>query len=204
MGFLEPPPNFAMVAPGVYRSAFPSVRNLPFLAHLKLRAILCLCPETYPHNNQTFLAKAHIELMQFGVEGNKEPADEIPHHIVVDALRAILDQTNRPLLIHCNMGKHRTGCFVGCLRRVQNWSLVSILDEYRLYTGDKARLPDELFIECFSVPRDLAQLEFESGGTTSNPIHIRSNTCSGGTTSDEIHIPLECAYIGEHGCGVPQ
>ena len=26
------------------------------------------------------------------------------------------------MLIHCNKGKHRTGCLIGCIRKIQRWS----------------------------------------------------------------------------------
>jgi protein tyrosine/serine phosphatase len=39
-----------------------------------------------------------------------------------EALSALLDVRTHPILIHCNKGKHRTGCLVGCLRKVQCWS----------------------------------------------------------------------------------
>jgi Tyrosine phosphatase family len=42
-------------------------------------------------------------------------------------LRDILDPSNHPLLIHCNKGKHRTGSVVGCLRKIRDWSLSSIV-----------------------------------------------------------------------------
>lgn len=42
-------------------------------------------------------------------------------------LRDILDPCNHPLLIHCNKGKHRTGSVVGCLRKIRDWSLSSIV-----------------------------------------------------------------------------
>ena len=37
---LVPPLNFAMVAPGVYRSGYPNKRNFPFLRRLGLRSIM--------------------------------------------------------------------------------------------------------------------------------------------------------------------
>ena len=39
-----PPLNFAMVAPGVYRSGYPNKRNFPFLRRLGLKSILCVLP----------------------------------------------------------------------------------------------------------------------------------------------------------------
>ena len=54
------------------------------------------------------------------------------------------------MLIHCNKGKHRTGCVVGCLRKTQQWSMTSIFDEYRRFAGTKGRVMDQQFIELFS------------------------------------------------------
>lgn len=63
----------------------------------------------------------------------------------------LLDVRRHPLLIHCNKGKHRTGCLVGCLRKVQRWSLTSIFDEYRRFAGNKVRILDQQFIELFQT-----------------------------------------------------
>ncbi|CAN0338469.1 unnamed protein product, partial [Scytosiphon promiscuus] len=34
------------------------------------------------------------------------------------------------MLVHCNKGKHRTGCLIGCFRRTQGWAVSSIFEEY--------------------------------------------------------------------------
>ena len=39
-GPLVPPLNFAMVSPGIYRSGYPNVKNLPFLKRLGLRSMV--------------------------------------------------------------------------------------------------------------------------------------------------------------------
>ena len=150
---LFPPDNFAMVWRGIYRSSFPTKRNFRFLQQLGLRSVVYLCPEDYPESHTTFLADHGTQLLQFGLEGNKEPFDEIPEEAIRAALRAVLDRRNHPLLIHCNQGKHRTGCLVGCLRKVHRWSLVAIFDEYRLFAGRKARIVDQQFIERIQASR---------------------------------------------------
>ncbi len=61
------------------------------------------------------------------------------------------DPSNHPILIHCNKGKHRTGCIVGCIRRVQGWALSSALDEYIRFADSKARIMDQRFIELFDT-----------------------------------------------------
>lgn len=76
------------------------------------------------------------------------------------AMAAIVDTRNHPLLIHCNAGKHRTGCVSGCVRKLQGWPLVSIFSEYLHFTGSKPRLADQMFIEMYqpqlSVPVEYA------------------------------------------------
>lgn len=47
--------------------------------------------------------------------------------------------------------QHRTGCLVGCLRKLQKWCLTSVFDEYLRFAAAKARVSDERFIELFDV-----------------------------------------------------
>ena len=162
---LSPPDNFAMVWRRIYRSSFPTKRNFSFLQQLGLRSILVLVPEEYPESHIAFLAERDIQLLQFGMDGNKE-ADEMPEPSIRKALRAVLDPANQPLLIHCNQGKHRTGVLVGCLRKLQRWSYVAIFDEYRRFAGSKARVVDQQFIERIS-------LSFSRGTGAESPLHER-------------------------------
>ncbi|KAK6124512.1 hypothetical protein DH2020_041745 [Rehmannia glutinosa] len=148
---LVPPLNFSMVDYGIFRSGFPDTPNFPFLETLGLRSIIYLCPEPYPEVNIQFLKANGIRLFQFGVEGSKEPFVNIPDDVIRRALKVLLDERNRPLLIHCKRGKHRTGCLVGCLRKWQNWCLASIFDEYQRFAADKARVSDQRFLELFDV-----------------------------------------------------
>jgi tyrosine-protein phosphatase SIW14 len=166
MTSLVPPENFAMVWRGVYRSSYPTKRNFTFLQQLGIRSIIKLVPEEYPDSHQAWLQENGVQLLQYGVEGNKGPFDEIPEETIRHALRALLDTRNHPILIHCNQGKHRTGCLVGCLRKLQRWSLVSIFDEYRRFAGNKARVVDQQFIERIS-------LSFSRDTGAESPLHER-------------------------------
>lgn len=148
---LYPPANFCMVAPGVFRSAYPNKKSYPFLKKMGLKSLIFLCPEDYSENGKEFLRTQGITLFHFGIEGNKEPFVDIPVHVIKVALKVLADVRNHPILIHCNAGKHRTGCLVGCLRKLQKWSLTSIFDEYRRFAGTKIRVLDQQFIELFDV-----------------------------------------------------
>lgn len=148
---LMPPDNFNMVSNHVYRSSFPKKKHFPFLKKLGLKSVLTLILEEYPEQNMKFLKENEIKFMQFGIAGNKEPFVQIPEDKISRALAEILDRRNHPILIHCNKGKHRTGCLVGCLRKLQHWSHTSIFDEYRRFSHPKSRSMDQQFIELYDT-----------------------------------------------------
>lgn len=54
-------------------------------------------------------------------------------------------------LIYLLCLQHRTGCLVGCLRKLQNWCLSSVFEEYQRFAGVKSRDTDLRFIERFNV-----------------------------------------------------
>lgn len=56
-----------------------------------------------------------------------------------------------PIMVHQYLVQHRTGCLVGCLRKLQKWCLSSIFDEYQRFAAAKARLSDQRFIELFDI-----------------------------------------------------
>ncbi|KAL2938785.1 Tyrosine-protein phosphatase DSP1 [Bienertia sinuspersici] len=84
-----------------------------------------------------------------------EPFVNIPDDTIREALKVLLGINtyvrNHPVLIHCKRGKHRTGCLVGCLRKLQKWCLSSIFDEYQRFAAAKARVSDQRFIELFDI-----------------------------------------------------
>ncbi|XP_074584244.1 inositol diphosphatase DSP1-like [Curcuma longa] len=146
---LMPPLNFAMVDHGIYRSGFPNTANFRFLETLELHSILCLCLDPYPVANMEFLRENGITLFKIEIDGSKEAT--IPKNRIREALKIVLDVSNHPLLIHCKRGKHRTGCVVGCLRKLQRWCIASTIDEYKCYAAAKARVSDQNFIREFDV-----------------------------------------------------
>ncbi|CAN3354722.1 inositol diphosphatase Siw14p [Diutina catenulata] len=147
---LTPPENFAPVIKTIYRSSFPQPSNFEFIKSLKLKSVLCLIPEEYPEAQSGFLAENDIKLFQLGMSGNKEPFVIISADLITEAAKIVLNPANHPILIHCNRGKHRTGCLVGVIRRLQQWSLSLIFDEYRKFAAPKERSMDQQFIELYS------------------------------------------------------
>ncbi|KAL9248273.1 hypothetical protein vseg_021615 [Gypsophila vaccaria] len=165
---LIPPINFSMVEEGIYRSGFPDISNFPFLETLNLKSIIYLCTESYPEEHLKFLESRNIHLFQFGIEGTK---DSVPEDLISKALRILMDTQSYPVLIHCKRGKHRTGCLVGCLRKLQNWCLSSVFEEYQRFAGTKARKTDMNFMEAYDILRlrqSLYSLIYQYHGFGSN------------------------------------
>ncbi|KAI9312532.1 tyrosine phosphatase family-domain-containing protein [Dichotomocladium elegans] len=129
---LVPPLNFAMVEPGVYRSGHPNRQNFSFLRKLGLKTIMYFAMEDYPPEMKHFVEHEGIEILHFRMKENKEPFEEINPEDITHALTKC----------------HRIGCLVGCLRKIQHWSMTSIFDEYRKFAGYKV-LADQEFIEIF-------------------------------------------------------
>lgn len=96
----------------------------------------------------TFMKNAGIRHVEIHILPNKGGVCVNPG-VIIKALDVVADAENYPLLIHCNKGKHRTGCVVGTLRKCQGWPLQAIVSEYHDYAGVKARLWDEVFLEYF-------------------------------------------------------
>lgn len=159
---VTPPENFSPVCDQIYRSSFPRQENFSFLSNLKLKSILMLIPEEYPPENLEFIKENNIKLFQVGMSGNKEPFVHLANSTLSEALEIAINPENHPLLIHCNRGKHRTGCLVGCLRRLQNWSMTMIFEEYRRFAAPKARQLDLQFIELYD-DKEVGTNALESG-----------------------------------------
>ncbi|EFC45386.1 predicted protein [Naegleria gruberi] len=164
MTILVPPINFGYVQENVFRSGQPTSVNFPHLATLNLKTIIYLAPDQPTQEFVNFAKDQNINLIHLTNQSTKMKKSGtssshtgmaqlglISEEIVVEALEIILNRENLPLAIMCNLGRHRTGTVVGCLRKIQRWNLTSILDEYRRYAGSKVRLQNEQFIELFDT-----------------------------------------------------
>ena len=79
--------------------------------------------------------------MGFNTTGNAW--DPISEEVVLQSLELMLEPRNYPLMVMCNLGRHRTGTVVGCVRKLLRWNLTSIFEEYRRYAGPKVRILNE-------------------------------------------------------------
>ena len=183
MSFI-PPQNFGMVECDLYRSGAPTELNFPFLEKLQLRKIIYLAPDECSEMFLNWLAEQQIELIQLGDDaGHRSPWKPVSEDVVVQGLHLLLDPQNYPLLVMCNLGRHRTGTMIGCLRKLQGWNLTSILEEYRRHAGSKFRLLNEQFIELFDCDLVPTTARWRSPSARATP----EQSVSAPTTSPELH-----------------
>ncbi|KAJ1967740.1 tyrosine-protein phosphatase siw14, partial [Dimargaris verticillata] len=108
-----------------------------------------------PHHVE-FVKKHGIKFYHYRITANKaslaarclqavpsEPFIKTNPKDISDILSIMTDTRNYPILAHCNKGRKRIGCLVGCLRKLQNWSMAAIFDEYQRFSGTKVRIADQ-------------------------------------------------------------
>ncbi|KAI8893729.1 protein-tyrosine phosphatase [Globomyces pollinis-pini] len=146
-----PPMNFGLVENNLYRSGQPNELNFPFLEKLGLQTVVYLAPEEPSQRFLNFIDDHDIVFHHLGYNATANAWDPISEEVVLEALELMLNPINYPLMVMCNLGRHRTGTVVGCLRKLQTWNLTSIFEEYRRYAGPKVRILSEQFIELFDT-----------------------------------------------------
>jgi protein-tyrosine phosphatase len=152
------PVNFAQVGPGIHRASYPQAAHFSALQPLKLKTIITFVPQDILPDYQSFMRSEGIKHHQIHVLANKDPNVYTSDDVVNKIIKIMLDPLNHPILIHCNKGKHRTGCMTACFRKVTGWSLEACLAEYEKYSRPKSRALDKDFIARFdaSVLKPLA------------------------------------------------
>jgi tyrosine-protein phosphatase OCA1 len=132
-----PPPNFGAVEEGLYRSGFPTELNFSFIESLGLKSVVILSPDGVDARFLSFLEDCLLTQVIFVRSSNSHDSfralSPIAEETVVEALHVISNRANLPALVMCHTGKHLTGVVIGCLRKLQRWSFMSIFEEYRRF-----------------------------------------------------------------------
>jgi len=157
---LCPPEVFGIVEKGIFRTNAFFPINFSFIKLLNVQTIVQLSPEVPIKALTTFMEDnnirhIHLGLIHLGLKAWKpdhESWKPVTEELIKEALEIVLDTTYHPIMVMCSSGIHQTGTLVGCLRRLQNWSLNSILVEYKSFACHRStRFGDEQFIELFDV-----------------------------------------------------
>ncbi|UKZ89757.1 uncharacterized protein TrAFT101_004798 [Trichoderma asperellum] len=169
------PVNFGVVVPGVYRSSYPKADDYGFLKGLELKTVVTLVKrDEIDHEFESFIGANGIQQVVFNMKGTKKEA--IPSSTMSSILEVVLDRRNYPLLVHCNHGKHRTGCVVAAVRKLSGWNLDSVVDEYKTYAEPKIRECDVEYITALAPSSlNISSLRsFHGESSRFTPVQVRS------------------------------
>eukprot|EP00656_Telonema_subtile_P048990 TRINITY_DN5998_c0_g2_i1.p1 TRINITY_DN5998_c0_g2~~TRINITY_DN5998_c0_g2_i1.p1 ORF type:complete len:177 (+),score=44.70 TRINITY_DN5998_c0_g2_i1:147-677(+) len=160
---LIPPFNFGYVEEDLYRCGLPIDLNFPFLEKLRLKTIIYLASEPPSQQFVNFVEDQEIELESLEIGSRGTSTKPISEETILQGLSLVLNKDKYPICVMDTQGRHRVGTLIGCLRKLQRWTLTAILEEYRRFAGSKVRLANEQFIELFdldlvSLPNDNSTL----------------------------------------------
>ncbi|KAL4873159.1 hypothetical protein BDV12DRAFT_160483, partial [Aspergillus spectabilis] len=191
VGKPELPENFGEVVDGIYRSSFPQPWNLPALKVLGLKTILTLVEEPYTPSHASYLKENGITHHRVAFIANKDPSIKTSETVVNHIMEILLNKSNHPILIHCNKGKHRTGCVTGCFRKLQGWDMRDIINEYLRYSRPKERKLDEDFIQGFDTSKiaHLAQVSGAKSWYSSGRIYTNTKHDEDGNSPKNLLQP---------------
>lgn len=123
-------PNFAPVAPGIYRGAAPTREGLRQLKALGVRTVIDLRIEKKGQREEAAAAAA------LGLKRVRLPMGrEAPTPGQVMTFLALLDQApHEPVFVHCMHGADRTGAMIGIWRVIrQGWRFPRAWQEMRTF-----------------------------------------------------------------------
>ena len=164
---LYPPLNFAYVENGFYRAAYPNQTNLGFLLTLNLKTIVipeqdefsAIIEEFSRENNISLIILTEKDIPRVPRGSMQHTSTPLAEDMIIKTINIILDSSHYPLLVSCKDGRNFVGAIVGCVRKLQKWSLISIFEEFRRFSGTRQQ-QHEQFIELFDT--DLLTFNEES------------------------------------------
>jgi len=144
-----PPFRYALVEDGIFRGAYPTLRNYRFLDRLRLRTMISLLPGPPISDLEEYCAASGIELIHHEVAAYSETTP-LTAEQAVPILKQLINPEMYPIYLHCTDGTYITGAVVMILRRLQNWALPSLKNEAVRFTSEETLdKPLVKFIDSF-------------------------------------------------------
>lgn len=157
----SPPPGWCLLEDGLARCTLPILRqNLPFLQAANVSAVLDVSGEALDAQFSAYLDEnSQITLHHVFCESRNvvemEEWIKSTLELLFTTISTVVKSTNNTSVVLLLGNAHDCiDCLVvACMRRLQDWSVVSILGEFRLLQGplQQRSLEAEQFIEYFDV-----------------------------------------------------
>ena len=140
--------NFHIVAPNVMRGSQPPEEAFRMLKnHYNVKTILNLRDDKQ-HNEREreVVEKLGMNFINIPMNGSKKQSIEK----IEKCLSIINNESNKPIFVHCQAGKDRTGLIFAAYRiKYDNWSFKDAFTEMLAYGYDRVR--------CFNLEKSLIE-----------------------------------------------
>lgn len=127
---LIPPFRFSTVQQGLYRGAYPTLKNFRFLRRMGLKTVVSVIPEPPTSDLAGFCANEKITLHHFYAEKFTSDNVTVSPATAAQIIEILVQKKNLPLYIHCLDGSNVTGIVVMILRKLQNWTKLATVSEF--------------------------------------------------------------------------
>nr|POF16411.1 tyrosine-protein phosphatase siw14 [Quercus suber] len=112
----------------------------------------CLVDTEPSEQYSNWIAAMGVKRLRVDIATNKDGVINTTTESLYEAVLYTMTKANHPIHVHCNQGKHRTGCVMACVRKVQGtMTIEEIIEEYMVYAGKKARTGDVDLIHAFDI-----------------------------------------------------
>ena len=120
---------------------------------------VCVCACVFAHAKFSLHKYSLHHSLHYHIVFTVLSGSDLTEDAVFKSLNILLESSNYPVLVTCKYGRNFSGVIVGCLRKLQWWSLMSIFEEFRRFSGSRQQ-QHEQFIELFDT--ELLEVKQES------------------------------------------
>src|SRR5438552_416449 len=149
-------PNFRVVNDQVLRGGQPTDAGFRNLAAMGVKTIVDLTEEGERSHDEKKLVKAlGMHYVSVPMKGMTTPKEKQISH----ALKALKDNSDGPVFIHCKRGADRTGVVIACYRiEHDGWDNQKALTEARNYGMSWYQFPLQRYVKAYE-PHDNSGLD---------------------------------------------
>lgn len=167
MSVIVPPVRFEWVESSLMRGATPRLVNYPFLKKTGVKKLVSVCNkdpfegdeededcELVKFCNELGIEMVHIDVHQSSKTKGKNRSVGISHLQVDETLQVLLNSNEggrgiTTTMVFCDTGGATTSILIGCLRKVEMWSSISIAEEFSCFMGTISHL-ERTFLEEYT------------------------------------------------------
>lgn len=148
--FFDPPEGYCIVTESISRCGPISPNNLNFLSLYNYKTVLFISEDTQNQRVINYFQEKGVKTIRIGIYAQRSnlqwrtQLDEL----VKESLQYILDKDNYPIMISSTSTLHLC-TIIGCLRRIQGWSLCYVMDEFRRFTPEQPLSMYKNYVEMF-------------------------------------------------------